>query len=501
MTQNPSLRGAVAKVTAPRSRQTPNESVRWHRSSVSMPMSRLEFDLLGKSYARGYAAALSGFTKESTKVSVRLHQGHLYSAIETTQTGGNGADIAASPIEPTMEQWCRAVKPAVMTQLHELAELVSQSPEMALRRAGELFESCTRMHHQLLLPARHVVNSFLKSTVSSRRRITQQDSLPLAILALLGVDLPLFRGGKLILQLNSPYSESSILELLEDSAPDGDGYGVAVKGWLDDVRYVRHMLAFYKRVGVTRTLIDQTAERTARRRRVAELLLRTELIPLRKEGEFNKALAEARDALKITECHGPLMHATYLHNLRNLVIAQGTSIRKSLPRATDVLHLSFSELAEGQLPCEGEILARRSDFQAACRAPLPPPELQFGADERKPEPIGWASDQYRPPDTWSGLPGSPGRADGRLVRVWRPSDIDRVSAGDIALVPDPGAVWGWLGLGVRALLVEGGHQLSHAATAARELGIPCVLNCAGLAEVAPEGRNVHVDGRKGMVRW
>lgn len=73
--------------------------------------------------------------------------------------------------------------------------------------------------------------------------------------------------------------------------------------------------------------------------------------------------------------------------------------------------------------------------------------------------------------------------------------------GDVTLVPDAGAVWGWVGLGVRALLVEDGQLLSHAATAARELGIPCVLDCPGLAAVVGEGRTVQVDGRKGLVRW
>ncbi len=73
--------------------------------------------------------------------------------------------------------------------------------------------------------------------------------------------------------------------------------------------------------------------------------------------------------------------------------------------------------------------------------------------------------------------------------------------GDVVLVPDPGAAWGWLGLGVRALLVEGGDKLSHVATAAREMDIPCVLGCGGLAAVVGEGRTVQVDGRKGLVRW
>lgn len=51
------------------------------------------------------------------------------------------------------------------------------------------------------------------------------------------------------------------------------------------------------------------------------------------------------------------------------------------------------------------------------------------------------------------------------------------------------------------MLVEDGQLLSHAATAARELGIPCVLGCAGLAALVGEGRTVRVDGRKGLVSW
>jgi hypothetical protein len=213
-------------------------------------------------------------------------------------------------------------------------------------------------------------------------------------------------------------------------------------------------------------------------------------------------MREARAALELTECHGPLMHASYLHHLRRLLNAQGARLGDALPRPSDIVHLSLSELARGGLPIGEDIINRRTAYEDACAAPLPPVLMFDTSDAPDVTDHRRAPPQLLPGSRrWRRVAGSPGLAQGRLVAVRRPSEVGHVMPGDVTLVPDAGAVWRWVGLGVRALLVEDGRLLSHAVTTARELGIPCVLDCPGLTAVVGEGKTAQVDGRKELVRW
>jgi phosphohistidine swiveling domain-containing protein len=54
-------------------------------------------------------------------------------------------------------------------------------------------------------------------------------------------------------------------------------------------------------------------------------------------------------------------------------------------------------------------------------------------------------------------------------------------------------------LGTIAAVVTGG-VLSHAATVAREYGIPAVVGAPGATAHIPDGRRVEVDGTAGLVR-
>ncbi|MGH3871614.1 MAG: PEP-utilizing enzyme [Pseudonocardiaceae bacterium] len=437
----------------------------------------------------------------ATEMYVRLHQGHLYSTTITDAERTSLESTQAQPFEPTMGQWREVVRPVIEAQLRELANLATQPLEVALRRAAELFEECIMIHHQLLLPARRIVELFLDSTVDRDGQESERKPLPFAVLALLGVNLPVLQEGCRLLATGTSIRDISLTSFLGSVAPDGDGYGVAVGGWLDDPRYGRCMKAFYDRSGVTRAAVERRVRHGRRRRHIAELILASANA---RSGptEFGRAISSAREALELTECHGPLMHAVYIHHLRSLVMAQGKRLANTLRRPGDIVHLSQPELAPGCLPSQREIMDRRREFDAACEAPSPPLELRFVEHDGVPvESSPDLTNYSRQTRTWRGLPGSPGLAEGRLVTVRRPSTIDHLTAADVALVPDPGAVWGWVGLGVRALLVEGGQRLSHVATASRELGIPCVLGCEGLGSVVSEGRIVRVDGRRGLVRW
>ncbi|MGH3614288.1 MAG: hypothetical protein ACRDRK_17205, partial [Pseudonocardia sp.] len=203
-------------------------------------MSRLEFELLGESYARGYESALAGFRSETVHVSVRLHHGHFYSTVEPVEQGCGelcaNRHRPALPIEPTAREWVEKIRPTLESHFREFADLADAAPPVAVRRAAALFEQCISLHHQLLLPARRVVSDFLDVCTLQPENHGTQD-LPFAILTLLGVNLPAFRGAKTVLSASSELSPREIFERFSDVAPDGDGYGLAIGGWLDSARY------------------------------------------------------------------------------------------------------------------------------------------------------------------------------------------------------------------------------------------------------------------------
>ena len=49
------------------------------------------------------------------------------------------------------------------------------------------------------------------------------------------------------------------------------------------------------------------------------------------------------------------------------------------------------------------------------------------------------------------------------------------------------------------VVVETGGMLSHAATVAREYGLPAVVNIEGATSVIPNGAMVSIDGATGVV--
>lgn len=100
-----------------------------------------------------------------------------------------------------------------------------------------------------------------------------------------------------------------------------------------------------------------------------------------------------------------------------------------------------------------------------------------------------------------GWPASPGVASGRAVVLTAPR-AGAIGRGDVLVARNTDASWAPLFGLARAIVVEEGGPLSHAAIVARELGIPAVVNLPGIvARVRAAGPDavVHVDGTSGAV--
>jgi pyruvate,water dikinase len=102
------------------------------------------------------------------------------------------------------------------------------------------------------------------------------------------------------------------------------------------------------------------------------------------------------------------------------------------------------------------------------------------------------------PGVLRGVGASAGRASGP-VRVLSAPDPSAMSDGDVIVVEfaDPG--WTPLFPRARAVVMEVGGAMCHAAVIARELGIPAVFGVKGATRLLKDGECVIVDGDHGKV--
>ena len=102
---------------------------------------------------------------------------------------------------------------------------------------------------------------------------------------------------------------------------------------------------------------------------------------------------------------------------------------------------------------------------------------------------------------FQGIGVSPGRARGR-ARVILSADAGAEATllpGEILVAPVTDAPWTPLFLPAAGVVVETGGVLSHAATVAREYGIPAVTGIRGATDIIPNGTMLSIDGATGAV--
>jgi pyruvate,water dikinase len=99
----------------------------------------------------------------------------------------------------------------------------------------------------------------------------------------------------------------------------------------------------------------------------------------------------------------------------------------------------------------------------------------------------------------TGLPGCPGRAQGRARVVTHPGDPRGLAPGDVLVAPLTDPAWTPLFVAAEAVVVDVGAVMSHAVIVSRELGIPCVVSATDATRRIPDGALIEVDGTAGTV--
>jgi phosphohistidine swiveling domain-containing protein len=285
---------------------------------------------------------------------------------------------------------------------------------------------------------------------------------------------------------------------LERHGYHGAGEGEPLNpSWRQDPHPLGPLVASYRNRGDEQSPQNVERRQAAKRRAAHEALTgsmgtlaraRTELL-LRLAGRYIGIKEESKTAY-IQAVDGGRAAATILGQL---LMSDGV-----IDQVTDAFFLELQELE-----------------------PLPPDVRQLVADRRA-QHAEFA--RYRLPEFWTGLPepeidipSTPGRSDGtevvlegvpvcpgtitgRAHVVRDPAECEDFADGEVLVcrVTDPS--WMPLISLAAALVIDVGGPLSHCAIAARELGIPAVINTGVATSRIGTGDLVEVDARVGSVR-
>lgn len=226
---------------------------------------------------------------------------------------------------------------------------------------------------------------------------------------------------------------------------------------------------------------------------------------------FGRLLGMAETHMRWRE-NGKVPLAMQTHSIRLVVreAARRLVDRGRLTAVDDVFFLRAGELLDELesrpvADLADRIARRRRTHELAQDLPLP--EM---IDARKGEisvitPERWRSLGVLPPpesdstrDRLVGAPGSPGRTTGRARIVRDPSTVE-LDEGDVIVAYGTDSAWTALFFQAAAVVVDVGGPMSHSSIAAREIGIPCVVNVKEGTTTIREGQQITVDGDTGEV--
>jgi len=239
---------------------------------------------------------------------------------------------------------------------------------------------------------------------------------------------------------------------------------------------------------------------------------------------FKNALELAELAYQVIEEHYFYMDQTFpaLSRYALLEVGDRLASKGAVESRNDVFFLTYDEAREAlksmSLRLHELVESRKVDFkQRRSSRPLmaiPPPPQNITSFDGLPEEardlISMIIDEARKPfgdeltalkmhKVLRGRAASPGIFLGQAKIVLSQADFDKVKPGDVLVCPTTTSAWTVLFSKASALVTDSGGLLSHAAIAAREYGIPAVVNTGNATTSLRDGQTVKVDGNQGVV--
>jgi phosphohistidine swiveling domain-containing protein len=250
--------------------------------------------------------------------------------------------------------------------------------------------------------------------------------------------------------------------------------------WREDPDALLHMVVNYAppNASGTATKFDQLELTPSRR-----LLLR----PLYEQARRYRLYREAVSSLYT---YGYGLFRYYFLTLGKRLVERGV-----LVTADEILFLYYDEV-EALLDGAGraddlkdKVKARQTEMESLRH--FVPPSIVYG-DGQTPLFGGETDERLRGTPTARGYYTGPAR----VVRGIR--DFDKITEGDVLVIPFSDVGWTPLFAKAGAVVAESGGILSHSSIVAREYGIPAVVSVLGACGLQ-DGTEVSVDGYRGQV--
>jgi len=272
-----------------------------------------------------------------------------------------------------------------------------------------------------------------------------------------------------------------------------------VPTWDEDHTFI---LSVIKTDSGAKTEHDPIA-RAKRGEREREVLEKRLLKQLRRgaRGQFRLATARAQHYARSRErSKAAFVRSARLNRRPLLEMADRSAHRGLVTEPGDFFYLLLDEVeavftGKGRADYRDLVAARKAERERMLQ--VLPPEVYAAPPEVTPI---HAPEQVAG-KTLTGAGVSVGVASGRarvILSAAAAEDTELV-AGEVLIAPFTDAAWTPLFVPAAAVVVETGGMLSHAATVAREYGIPAVVAVHGATSLIKDGQFVTVDGSAGVV--
>jgi rifampicin phosphotransferase len=268
---------------------------------------------------------------------------------------------------------------------------------------------------------------------------------------------------------------------------------ISGKVWREDPTPLRNMLAGYASRGEAASPLARDLQRRNERLALEAAIIAA--VP-----RWQRPLVRAQ--FKFAASRIPLRGVAKNAFLQALDVARAAARRVGehlaaegiLESADDVFMLTVQELEAGPQAGVASLVTKRRARHAAYR------ELNIPTYWKGEPTPRFASD---PPEfindgALTGIGVSAGIVEGRARVVMEP-DFAEVEPDEILVAPTTDPSWSSIMFISAGLVVDIGGAMSHAAVVARELGIPCVVNCLVGTQVIRSGDLVRIDGGAGTV--
>ncbi|MFO0748887.1 MAG: PEP-utilizing enzyme [Myxococcota bacterium] len=339
----------------------------------------------------------------------------------------------------------------------------------------------------------------------------------------------------MVARLGTGSAANDAAATVEALAADAGPVGAATRAWLEMTAHrlvtgydITDLVALEMPELLVRTLriaIDRERVGDGREAQRALAAKVRDAVPDRFRGRYDELLAEAISISNLREERALVCDFWAYGLVRRALKVAGRRLA-ARGRIADPGHLFDASHAEmlalvsgvGPAPSADE-LARRYAYRTSVDSAIAPKAL--GLPRSPPPPLAWLppavrrqsravemvvaalfdeGDPRSEPKVVSGLNASAGSYEGTARVVLRAEDFPRIQAGDVLVARMTTEAYNGIIPLLGAIVTDRGGLLTHAATVAREFGIPAVVGTHDATQRLPNGARVRVDGGRGEAR-